>query len=72
MAENNLIMERSVKIVINILMSLYFFLIGVFLLLIKLMTEREENKNRNRFLKYMGMPLKEREKILFKENSKCI
>ena len=25
MAENNLIMERSVKIVINILMSLYFF-----------------------------------------------
>ena len=72
MAENNLIMERSVKIVINILMSLYFFLIGVFLLLIKLMTEREENKNRNRFLKYMGMPLKEREKILFNLNYICV
>lgn len=71
-AINSLIMERNVKITTNILMSFYFFLMGIFLMIIKLLTEKEENKSRDSLLKCIGMPIKERERIIFNENRICI
>lgn len=67
-AIDKLTMERAVKLIINALMVFYFFLMSIFLIIIKLLTERKENKERNEFLQFMGMSYEDRKQLVFCEN----
>lgn len=67
-AINKLTMERAIKLIINALMAFYFFLMSAFLIIIKLLTERKENKERNQFLQFMGMNHEDRKRLVLREN----
>lgn len=64
------IMKRVIQTAVNMLMIGYFFITGMFLFSVKLLTEQKENRERDRFLCCIGMDGKERKRLVFHENNK--
>ena len=66
-AVKNLETERIMKIMMNAMVLLVFFIISIILICIKMLTESEMNQKRAEFLTCMGMREKARIRLLRKE-----
>ena len=68
-AIKQMVVERAARISINISIMTIFLLVGILLLYSKCQMELKEKKGRDKFLRSMGMPVKERIRILKREIS---
>ena len=68
-AIKQMVVERAARITINISIMTVFLLVGILLLYSKCQMELKEKKGRDKFLRSMGMPVKERIRILKREIS---
>lgn len=69
-AISQLAMERVIKITMSILLIFYFFVVSIFVISMKLITNCKENIKRNQFLKCMGVEIKKRRRLIHRENYK--